>query len=133
MIVVAIIGILASVALPAYQDYITRAQVAEAVSLGGGLKAPLAEYGANVGAWPTALVAPTVTPATTEINATLTGEYSTVSNTVAGTYPAGTVTVTMSQGKANGTTVIFETTDGGSTWDCTGGTVDMKYRPVACR
>lgn len=133
MIVVAIIGILASVALPAYQDYITRAQVAEAVSLGGGLKAPLAEYGANVGAWPTALVAPTVTPTATEINATLTGEYSTVTNSVTGTYPDGTVTVTMSQGKANTTTVTFVTADGGSTWDCTGGTIDMKYRPVACR
>ena len=47
MIVVAIIGILAAIAIPAYQDYITRGQVSEAVSLGGGLKSPLAEYGAD--------------------------------------------------------------------------------------
>ena len=43
MIVVAIIGILASVALPAYQDYMAKAQVAEAPTLLGGLKTPLSE------------------------------------------------------------------------------------------
>lgn len=133
MIVVAIIGILASVALPAYQDYITRAQVAEAVSLGGGLKAPLAEYGANLGAWPTALVAPSVTPTATQMNATLTGEYSVVTAAVAGTYPDGTVTITMTKGSADTNTITFVTADGGSTWSCKGGDIDMKYRPVACR
>ena len=44
MIVVAIIGILAAVAIPAYQDYIARSQVSEAVSLTAGGKTPLAEY-----------------------------------------------------------------------------------------
>ena len=43
MIVVAIIGILAAIAIPAYQDYITRSQVSEAVTLGGGLKANTSE------------------------------------------------------------------------------------------
>ena len=43
MIVVAIIGILAAVALPAYQDYVTRAQVTEAVSLASGLKLQVAD------------------------------------------------------------------------------------------
>lgn len=43
MIVVAIIGILASVAIPAYQDYTAKAQVTEAVNLLGGLKTPVAE------------------------------------------------------------------------------------------
>lgn len=43
MIVVAIIGILASIAIPAYQDYIAKSQVTEAISLLGGAKAPVAE------------------------------------------------------------------------------------------
>ncbi len=133
MIVVAIIGILAAIAIPAYQDYITRAQVSEAVTLGGGLKAPLAEYGADKNAWPTGLVAPGTTPTATQLNATLAGKYATVTNTIGGTYPNGTVTVTMNSGKASGGTVLFTTTDGGSTWSCGTGTVDMKYRPNACR
>src|SRR3954468_14755067 len=54
MIVVAIIGILAAVAIPAYQDYIARAQVSEAVNLLGGGKTPMAEYFADKGTWPVA-------------------------------------------------------------------------------
>src|SRR5688500_2298242 len=54
MIVVAIIGILAAVAIPAYQDYIARSQVSEAVSLSAGGKTPLAEYFADKGTWPAA-------------------------------------------------------------------------------
>ena len=54
MIVVAIIGILAAVAIPAYQDYIARSQVSEAVSLTAGGKTPLSEYWADKGLWPAA-------------------------------------------------------------------------------
>ncbi|WP_395023735.1 pilin [Comamonas odontotermitis] len=133
MIVVAIIGILAAVALPAYNDYVTRAQVAEAVELTGGVKAPLAEYGAQQSAWPT-LVAPTAATTATDIPATLAGKYATLTATVGGTYPSGDVTATMNAGtRAAGTTIIMSTTDGGATWSCTGGTVVSKYRPQACR
>src|SRR5687767_15147732 len=52
MIVVAIIGILAAVAIPAYQDYIARSQVSEAVSLSSGGKTPLSEYFSDRGIWP---------------------------------------------------------------------------------
>jgi type IV pilus assembly protein PilA len=55
MIVVAIIGILAAIAIPAYQDYTIRAQVTEGMNLAGGVKAAVAEYYANNGTWPTAL------------------------------------------------------------------------------
>ncbi|MEE7546239.1 prepilin-type N-terminal cleavage/methylation domain-containing protein [Xanthomonas sp. Kuri4-1] len=132
MIVVAIIAILAAIAIPAYNDYVTKAQVSEAVTLAGGLKAPLAEYGANANAWP-GLVAPTAAATSTQIPATLTGKYATITGTVDGTYPAGTVTATMTSGRANGTTILFVTADGGATWTCTTGTVLSKYRPQACR
>jgi type IV pilus assembly protein PilA len=49
MIVVAIIGILAAVAIPAYQDYIARAQAAEPAELLAGLKTPIAEYYSTAG------------------------------------------------------------------------------------
>ncbi|MDV2469319.1 pilin [Acinetobacter chinensis] len=148
MIVVAIIGILAAIAIPAYQDYITRGQVSEAVTLGGGLKSPLAEYGADKNAWPTLLVGPTATPSANQLNATLTGKYSAVASTIAGTYPAGTITVTMSTGKAGSSgsnTLTFTTANGGSAWACgntladgitTAGTstnIDAKYLPNACK
>ncbi|MFU4562342.1 pilin [Pseudomonas paraeruginosa] len=142
MIVVAIIGILAAVAIPAYQDYITRGQVTEAVSLGGGLKSPLAEYGADKNAWPT-LVAPTDTPGAGQLNATLVGKYSSVDSTIASGYPNGQITVTMTQGKASGKKLTFSTQDGGSSWACgnasidgfagTGTTIDAKYLPNACK
>lgn len=53
MIVVAIIGILAAVAIPAYQDYIARSQATEAATLLGGLKTPVSEYYLSNGAVPT--------------------------------------------------------------------------------
>jgi type IV pilus assembly protein PilA len=52
MIVVAIIGILAAIAIPAYQDYTVRAQVTEGLNLAADLKAGVAEYFANTGSWP---------------------------------------------------------------------------------
>ena len=56
MIVVAIIGILAAIAIPAYQDYTIRAQVTEGMNLAGAVKAEISEFYAQNGAWPTALV-----------------------------------------------------------------------------
>jgi type IV pilus assembly protein PilA len=55
MIVVAIIGILAAIAIPAYQDYTIRSQVTEGLNLASDLKAGIAEFYAQTGAWPTAI------------------------------------------------------------------------------
>ena len=52
MIVVAIIGILAAIAIPAYQDYTIRAQVTEGLTLASDIKAGVAEYMAQTGSWP---------------------------------------------------------------------------------
>ena len=56
MIVVAIIGILAAIAIPAYQDYTIRTQVSEGLTLASDVKAGVAEYAAQTGVWPTTLV-----------------------------------------------------------------------------
>ena len=62
MIVVAIIAILAAIALPAYQDYVARSQVSEAMSLSSGAKTAVAEYYADRGAWPTSNTQAGLTP-----------------------------------------------------------------------
>jgi type IV pilus assembly protein PilA len=54
MIVVAIIGILAAIAIPAYQDYTVRSQVTEGLNLSSALETGVAEYFANTGSWPAA-------------------------------------------------------------------------------
>jgi type IV pilus assembly protein PilA len=52
MIVVAIIGILAAIAIPAYQDYLIRSQVSEGLTMAAAAKASVAEFYANSGTWP---------------------------------------------------------------------------------
>jgi len=64
MIVVAIIGILAAIAIPAYQDYTIRAQVTEGLNLASAVKAGVGESFANTGAWPADLDAAGGTTAT---------------------------------------------------------------------
>ena len=56
MIVVAIIGILAAIAIPAYQDYTIRTQVSEGLTLAADIKAGIAEYASQTGDWPATLV-----------------------------------------------------------------------------
>ena len=85
MIVVAIIGILAAVALPAYQDYTQRAQVAEAFTMVDGMKTAIAEHAQSNGAYPAA------TDITNGIGAPVTGKFAGAATT-AGT---GVITVTM--------------------------------------
>ena len=135
MIVVAIIAILAAIALPAYQDYVARSQVSEAMSLTSGAKTAVAEYYADKGAFPTsnAMAGLHATPAS------ISGKY--VASVSVGSEPSnGAITATMKSSSsasskiAGGTFILVPTDAGGSiSWGCTGGTIAAKYRPSACR
>ena len=132
MIVVAIIGILAAVAIPAYQDYIARSQVGEAVNLMAGGKTPLAEYYADKGIWPNFA---------TSVMGTTAGKYTSAVTISIGnnqTTPQLTLTATMKgAGSVNkqiaGATVLLETLDGGKIWTCKLGTINSKFVPGACK
>jgi type IV pilus assembly protein PilA len=75
MIVIAIIGILAAIAIPAYQDYTIRAQVSEAMSLSSGIETALSDYYNNNGAWPAADVMTAATAGGLGFPGEVTGKY----------------------------------------------------------
>jgi type IV pilus assembly protein PilA len=143
MIVVAIIGILAAVAIPAYQDYIARSQASEGVQMSAALKTPLSEYIADRGDWPA-----NITNITTNVSGTYVSKV-TLQNATAPTgapQPDGYIEVLITfkgTGKVNGglidKTMILSTSDSGANWDCNGakggpkGDIDPKYLPGACR
>ena len=135
MIVVAIIGILAAVAIPAYQDYIARAQVSESVSLLGSGKTGMAEYFADKSVWPTAA---------SEVMGNLSGKYTGniailgTPTTTGGLTLEATIKTTGVNTAITGGTVMLYTTDGGKNWTCSsaGGTSPQlagKYLPSVCR
>ena len=131
MIVVAIIAILAAIALPAYQDYVARSQVSEAMTLSSGAKTAVAEYYADRGAWPT-----TNAMAGLATAASVNGKY--VNQVAVGAN--GAITATMkgagsaSSKIAGGTFIMVPTDAGGSvTWTCNTGNIDDKYLPSSCR
>ena len=128
MIVVAIIGILAAIAIPAYQDYTIRAQVSEGLNLAGGAKAAVTEYTQDRGVFPT-----DNTTAGLSAAATIKGKY------VGGvTVANGIVSVRYSSGAhttiTNDILIMTPTTNPGSVeWACTSTTIATKHLPAACR
>ena len=130
MIVVAIIGILAAIAIPSYQDYTARAQVSEAVSLTAGLKTPLAEYYQTRGSFPATLKA-------SDIGSTLSGKYVKEVKLLRLTTNGIRVTATMKQAGSvaalvAGKDLFINTLDGGRTWLCRGDGIDQKHLPSGC-
>lgn len=129
MIVIAIIGILAAVALPAYKDYTVRARVSEAIGFGAAAKTAVSEHVISKGGWPT-----TNTNAGLPIKGSLTSPVVKEVENV-----SGLITVTLQNVEnldgAKNKTILFsgKTTSGGVKWICKQGTIDKKYLPSSCR
>jgi len=138
MIVVAIIGILAAVAIPAYQDYLARAQVSEAVGLLSSGKTPFGEHYSDKGQWP-------LTPSSVMGN--VTGKYTaSIGYGRVGPGNGGTISLEADMrtsginANITGKGVALVTTDGGKTWNCTASStwvnavaLEARYLPGACR
>lgn len=133
MIVVAIIGILAAVAIPAYQDYTARSQVSEGFSLSDGVKSNIADYWTNNGGFPGDN--PTANlPAAASIR----GKY--VSTVSVGT--SGVITILFKSvgvaGPIQGKTFQISPsagTGGALNWTCAAGgssAIAVKYLPKSC-
>ena len=129
MIVVAIIGILAAIAIPAYQDYTIRAQVSEGLNLSAAAKVAVSEYYMDRGTFPT-----TNALAGLSINTTIVGNYVESVSVL-----SGVITVAYGN-QANlaiqpATLVLSPATTAGSVqWNCRAGLVLVdKWLPAACR
>jgi type IV pilus assembly protein PilA len=124
---VAIIGILAAIAIPAYSDYTERAKVSELVTLGSACKASVSEYYQAQGVFPA------------DNNAAGCGATTTLkikSITVTGaTNVSGTITVASNLTKATGNYVLVGTPTNNDSvqWDCTTSSILDKYLPANCR
>jgi len=129
MIVVAIIGILAAVALPAYQDYIARSQVSEGVTLGTGGKTPLAEYYNDKGYWPLAA---------SDVIGNRSGKYVSIITLQGAVGTIGSISIEVRfkdvgiNTQITGGTLILTTSDA-KQFSCTSGSLAPRYRPSSCR
>jgi type IV pilus assembly protein PilA len=149
MIVVAIIGILAAVALPAYQDYVVRARVTEGLSLASAAKATVAENAANAAAaFDTGYTNPTPTKNVKSVVITSTTGVVTITYTdKVSTTPADpTLTLTPSTGATPGTALAVgappagpiqwacaSATSANTTFRTTVATLPARYAPSECR
>ncbi len=132
MIVVAIIGILAAVALPAYQDYTVRARVTEGLAVASSAKTSVAENAAN-GLTTLSSGWTPFTSATDNVSAVDLNPTNGVI-TISYTSKAGAGDIILSPRDASGASLAASTIPSGViTWSCTGGTLLPKYRPGQCR
>jgi type IV pilus assembly protein PilA len=127
MIVVAIIGILAAVAIPSYQEYTSRAQVSEAMTLTSGVKIPLLEWMNDKGSFPGDI---------SSITDSTTGKY-VDAVVISGSITVPVITATMKSSgigaELQGETFVLSSADGGKTWICNTGTIPETFLPSTCR
>lgn len=135
MIVVAIIGILAAVAIPAYRDYTIRAKVSEGLGLADSAKTAISESRNANGKWLTATNA-SYGLATGNLIRGNNVSYVTVGG-INGAAPTITIMYSAADADLSGKTMVLTPTLGTSsaiTWSCaTGDTVPTKWRPATCR
>jgi type IV pilus assembly protein PilA len=132
MIVVAIIAILAAIAIPAYQNYLIRAQVAEGMVLATGPKAAIWDFYSDTGRFPPSNESAGLLSATS-----ITGSYVAQVDVTDGKITAtfgGNANIAITASGEN-TLVLSPWTQGGGSilWTCTPSTVDPKYLPSSCR
>ena len=128
MIVVAIIGILAAVALPAYQDYTIRSQASEGMSLASGLKIQVADVFADRGTLQGIDSGAFGIPASTSVIGKYTSAVEVENGDITASF-GGDANANL----AGGTLTVSPTDNGGSlSWECTSDR-SPRYLPAACR
>lgn len=124
MVVIAILGILVSIAVPAYRDHVVRARVVEGFYLAGAAKLAVSETVVAMHDLPSSQVETGYTsPAPTQnVKSILIG-------------PEGIITINYTELAGNGSVLLVPTlqASGELTWACNGGTLASQYRPSTCR
>jgi type IV pilus assembly protein PilA len=131
MIVVAIIGILAAIAIPAYQDYTVRSKVTEAILAAAPGKASVSEYYTSQGSMPGSAA---VAGFTTNINSKYVNSVQYARLSVSAATLTATIKAIGGSTVANQTVILRGAGDAAKVeWDCRPGTIETKYLPADCR
>lgn len=128
MIVIAIIGILAMIAVPAYKDFTVRSKISEGLSLASGAKTSVIEYYQTQGNWPTDNAIAGL-PSAEHISGEYVHSVAIQGNQVVVTFGAGA-------GEAlTGHDLIMTATDnsGSISWNCHADKIENKFLPPTCR